>query len=151
MADAMIDRIADAVLAVVQGATLSLTVTAAAASAPIFDLEDLETVRVSVVPVGVGEEIADRTRDQCEYRLQLILQRRVPLEGVTGLDETKLRVCRKVLEELDDLFRHGVLEESGERLAAWNHSEIVTINDPKHLHEKHLYTGVLTLTFLVLR
>ena len=68
---AVVVEIADAVVAALNEATLSYAVTAKRYYLPEFDLKDMDTLHVSVVPAELEEEIADRARDRAEYKIHV--------------------------------------------------------------------------------
>ena len=142
-------QIADAVVAVLNGASLSQPVTAARHYLPEFDLTEMDQLHVSVVPAELDEEIADRTRDRTDYKIHVAVQKRVSKQEPPGLDTTALDGLMRLVEEIDDLFRHKPL--AGYENAHWIKSENKPIYDPKHLKEHHQFTSLLAFTYRVVR
>ncbi len=142
-------RIADAVVSVLNGATLSQPFTAERHYLPEFDLKEMDTLHVSVVPAELDEEIADRTRDRAEYKIHVAIQKRVVKSDGTGLDMVAIDALMRLVEDIDDLFRHKPL--AGYEDAHWVKSENKPIYDPKHLKEHNQFTSLLVLTFRVVR
>ena len=142
-------RIADAVVAALNGATLSQPLTAVRHYLPEFDLKEMGELHVSVVPAELDEEIADRARDRAEYKIHIAIQKRVAKQDPPGLDTAAIDELMRLVEEIDDLMRHKPL--TGYPDAHWTKSENKPIYDPKHLQEHGQFTSLLALTFRVMR
>lgn len=142
-------RIADAVVAALNAAALSQPVQAARYYLPEFDLKEMETLHVSVVPAELDEEIADRSRDRAEYKIHVAVQKRVAKQEPPGFDIGAIDGLMRLVEEVDDLMRHKPLE--GFEEAHWVKTENKPIYDPKHLKEHGQFTSLLALTFRVVR
>ena len=142
-------QIADAVVAVLNAATLSQPFTAVRHYLPEFDLKQMDTLHVSVVPAELDEEIADRTRDRAEYKIHVAVQKRVAKQEPPGLDTAAIDGLMQLIEEIDDVLRHKPL--SGYELAHWTKTENKPIYDPKHLKEHGQFTSLLVFTFRVTR
>ena len=141
--------IADAVTAALNAATLSQSFTAVRHYLPEFDLKEMETLHVSVVPAELDEETADRTRDRAEYKIHVAVQKRVAKQDPPGLDTATIDALMQLVEEIDDLFRHNRL--AGYEQAHWAKTENKPIYDPKHLKEHGQFTSLLVFTFRVTR
>jgi hypothetical protein len=142
-------QIADAVVAVLNGATLSQPVKAVRYYLPEFDLKAMADLHVSVVPAELDEEIADRSRDRAEYKIHVAVQKRVSKQDPPGLDTAAIDGLMQLVEEIDDLFRHKPLV--GYEQAHWTKTENKPIYDPKHLQEHGTFTSLLVFTFRVTR
>lgn len=142
-------KIADAVTAALNAATLSQPFTAVRHYLPEFDLKEMETLHVSIVPAELDEEIADRTRDRAEYKIHVAVQKRVARQDPPGLDTAELDALMQLVEEIDDLFRHKRL--AGYEQAHWAKTENRPIYDPKHLKEHGQFTSLLVFTFRITR
>jgi hypothetical protein len=142
-------QIADAVVETLNGATLSRPFTAARYYLPEFDLKEMDELHVSVVPAELDEEIADRTRDRAEYKIHVAVQKRVAKQDPPGLDAAAIDGLMRLVEEIDDLFRHRPL--AGYPEAHWTKTENKPIYDPKHLKEHNQFTSLLVFTFRVTR
>jgi hypothetical protein len=142
-------QIADAVTAALNAATLSQSFTAVRHYLPEFDLKEMETLHVSVVPAELDEEMADRTRDRAEYKIHVAVQKRVAKQDPPGIDTAAIDALMQLVEEIDDLFRHKRL--AGYEQAHWAKTENKPIYDPKHLKEHGQFTSLLVFTFRVTR
>ena len=142
-------QIADAVTAALNAAALSQSFTAVRHYLPEFDLKEMETLHVSVVPAELDEETADRTRDRAEYKIHVAVQKRVAKQDPPGIDTAAIDALMQLVEEIDDLFRHKRL--AGYEQAHWAKTENKPIYDPKHLKEHGQFTSLLVFTFRVTR
>ena len=142
-------QIADAMVAVLNDATLSQPVTAVRHYLPEFDLKEMDELHVSVVPAELDEEIADRSRDRAEYKIHVAVQKRVSKQEPPGLDTAAIDGLMRLVEEIDDLFRHKPL--AGYENAHWVKTENKPIYDPKHLKEHGQFTSLLAFTYQVVR
>ena len=142
-------QIADAVTAVLNSATLSQPFTAVRHYLPEFDLKEMDTLHVSVVPAELDEEIADRTRDKAEYKIHVAVQKRVAKQEPPGLDTAAIDGLMRLVEEIDDLLRHKPL--AGFEQAHWVKTENKPIYDPNHLKEHSQFTSLLVFTYRMVR
>lgn len=142
-------QIADAMVAVLNGATLSQPLTAVRHYLPEFDLKEMGTLHVSVVPAELDEEMADRSRDKAEYTIHVAVQKRVAKQEPPGLDMAAIDALMQLVEEIDDLFRHKPL--TGFEQAHWVKTENKPIYDPKHLKEHGQFTSLLAFTYRLVR
>ena len=74
---AVIIDIADAVVTELNGATLSLPLTAERHYRPIFDLKDMKTLHVTVVPKGVEVTPAGRSNNHYDYQIDVAVQKKL--------------------------------------------------------------------------
>ena len=137
---AMILTIADAVVAELNGHTFSLPFTATRTYVPRFDLADMATLRVTVVPKGLEITSGSRGKDQHDYRVDVGVQQKFS-EG----DAAELDPLMGLVEEIADHFRNLVLDTDPE--AACVKVENGPIYAQEHMREGRLFTSVLTLTF----
>jgi hypothetical protein len=145
---AVILQIADAVVAALNGATLSQTFLAERAYVPVHELRDLVTLRVSVVPTGLSLQLLNRSpRHLIDYVVDIGVQKHIDGDALTTAEV--LAECDPLMllaEEIGDLFR-------GKSLAiAAGAAVCVEIANrpvfaPAHLDEKRVFTSVVSLTF----
>ena len=138
---AKIVQIADQVATELNTATFSQPFTAARLFLPLFELKDLETLRVSVVPRSIGTSIHTRKQTQNDYGVDIGIQKRVD-NSDAAVDPLLFLV-----EEIAEFFKFQRL--AGATNAVW----ISTENDPvyaaDHRETLRVFTSVLTLTFRV--
>ena len=143
----LITTIADAVATELNAApagTFAQTFTAARHYRPQFDLAELKTVRVSVVPKGVGITSLMRNANQHDVAIDVAVQKKVNPADAAELDGLML-----LTEQIADFFRLRRLSALPEAL--WTKTDNVPVYSPEHLETKQVFTSVLTLTFRVVR
>lgn len=143
----LITTIADAVVTELNGAssgTFTQTFTAARHYRPQFDLAELKTVRVSVVPKAIGITGLIRNANQHDVSIDVAVQKKVNTADAAELDGLML-----LTEQIADFFRLRRLSALPEAL--WTKTDNVPVYSPEHLETKQVFTSVLTLTFRVVR
>ena len=138
---ATIPDIADAVVTVLNDASLSQTFTAVRLYRPITELKDFTALRVIVVPKDQEQVLADRVQAQMDFRLDIGIQKKLADATSTG-NVAEIDTLMTLVEEVIDLIRttrvFGV--------AKWLKTENNPIFAPDHLSEMRVFTSVLTLT-----
>jgi hypothetical protein len=143
----LITTIADAVVTELNGApsgTFAQAFTAARQYRPQFDLVELKTVRVSVVPKAIGITGLMRNANQHDVSIDVAVQKKVSPTDPAELDGLML-----LTEQIADFFRLRRLAALPEAL--WTKTDNVPVYSPEHLEQKQVFTSVLTLTFRVVR
>lgn len=143
----LITTIADAVVTELNAApagTFNQAFTAARHYRPQFDLPELKTVRVSVVPKSVGITGLMRNANQHDVAIDVAVQKKVNPADAAELDGLML-----LTEQIADFFRLRRLSALPEAL--WTKTDNVPVYSPEHLETKQVFTSVLTLTFRVVR
>ena len=141
---AVITDIADAIVAQLNGETFSQPVTAVRSYLPQYDLTEMQTLHVTVVPKGVVLGSADRSRGQGDYSVDVAVQRKfaagdnADLDGLTNL-----------VEEIINHFRGRRLDSYPD--AAWLKTEQTVLYAPEHMAELRQFTSIVTFTYRVLR
>ena len=141
---AVITDIAGAVVQELNGHTFSLPLTAARHYRPVFDLKDMATLHVAVVPKGAQVERLDRSRSQFEYQVDVAVQKKFEKGDAAELDPLV-----GLAEEIAAHFRAGRLAAYPEAVCV--RTEHAPIYAPEHMDELRQFTSVLTLTFRVAR
>jgi hypothetical protein len=141
---AVITDLADAVVAELNAATFSQPVTAVRHYLPQFDLKEMQTLHVTVVPKGVVLGFGDRARGQGDYSVDVAVQQKI----TTG-DNAELDGLTSLVEEIANHLRGRRLGTYAD--AAWIKTEQTVLYAPEHLAELRQFTSVLTVTYRVLR
>jgi hypothetical protein len=143
----LITSIADAVVTDLNGAaagTFAQTFTAARHYRPQFDLAELKTLRVSVVPKGIAITGLMRIANQHDVSIDVAVQKKV-----NPTDSAELDGLMTLVEQIADYFRLRRL--TALPTALWTKTENVPVYAPEHLEQKQVFTSVLTFTFRVVR
>jgi hypothetical protein len=136
----LIVQVADAVVAALNAAEPQLN--AQRFYRPVYELTELKTMRVSVVPRSIMIESAGRSVNQHDIAVDVAVQRRCSDDA--GLDE-----LMGLVERLADVLRLKRLPNLSD--AMWIKTENSPIYSPEHLETKGVFTSVLTVTYRVVR
>ena len=110
---------------------------------PVFDLQGMSQLKVTVVPKGITSASLDRSRDSFDYQIDVAVQKKTSNE-IVAIDSLMLLV-----EEIGDYFRSNPL--SSFPGARCTNVENLPVYAPDHLQELRQFTSVLTLTFRLWR
>ena len=135
-------RVADAVVAEINAATLSMPVTAARAYAPVFDLAEMKDLHVTVVPKGLEQELGSRAGTPREIKVDVAVQKKLQ-----AVDAAEIDPLVGLVEEIAELFKLKRLPAYHQ--AMWTKTENVPIYSQEHLAELRQFTSVLTFTFRI--
>jgi hypothetical protein len=140
---ATVSAIASAVAAKMNATTFSQEFEAEVVFRPIFDLRNLKTLKVSVVPRAVSFARASRQADsrlvQIDIGAQRKLSEEVDVEPLLDLVE-EITLCFGVGKRLPDYPAALCVEIENEPVYA-----------PEHIEQYRQFTSVVTLTFEVIR
>ena len=141
---ATITDIADAVVTELNGHAFSQPFTAARHYRPVFTLEDMSALHVTVVPKGLTIEQLDRSRNQHDVQVDVAVQKKF-----SSGDAAELDPLMTLVEEVADFFRLRRLAAYPNAL--WMRTENVPVYAPEHMDDLRQFTSVVTLTFRVAR
>ena len=136
--------IAEAVVSELNEGEFSMEFTAERHYRPVFDLEDMKTLHVTVVPKGVEIRGASRGGLQYEYAIDVAVQKKLERGDAAEIDP-----LMTLVEELADYFRLRRL--AALPAVAWVGTDNKPIYAQEHLEELQQFTSVLTFTFRTLR
>ena len=129
---------ADAVVALLNAGEFSQQFTAERLYLPLFELPDMATLHVTVVPKAVAIAGLSRIVSQREFKIDVAVQQKG--------DETA-----ETIDPLVDLVEEIVDYFQSRRLASPNvictGVDVKPIYSQEHMHELRQFTSVLTLTF----
>lgn len=133
--------VADAVAALLNGGSFSQEFTAVRAYQPVYDLELLKTLRVSVLASGQEIEKGTRSDNDFDFAIDVGVQKKV----ASPLVKAELDALTDLVEELlDYLLGQALPAEVGVTLVSMANKPIY---DPDHLQRKHVFTSVITATY----
>jgi hypothetical protein len=136
-------RVADAVVAELSAATLSMSVTAARAYAPVFDLAQMKDLHVTVVPKGLEQELASRGSTPRDVKVDVAVQKKL-----SQCDAAEIDPLMQLVEEIAAFFKLRRLASFS--AAVWVKTENVPIYSQDHLADLRQFTSVLTFTFRIM-
>jgi hypothetical protein len=142
--------IAEAVLTALNMSTLSQSFTATRSYVPVRKLEELSTLRVTVVASSLEMVLLDRSgRGQFDYVVDIGVQKNIGSGPMT--EAQVVAACDPLMlltEEIVDLFRFEALGSTGATCIEARNNPIFV---PSHIDEKRVFTSVISLTFQVTR
>ena len=141
---AVITDIADAVAAEINAGSFSQPVSATREYLPAFELADMQTLRVTVVPKSVTTLPGGRAHNQYDHAIDVAVQKKLDAADNTEIDE-----LMTLVDELADHLRFKRLTDYPN--AAWLKTENQPVYAQEHLQELRQFTSILTFTFRVMR
>lgn len=135
-------ELADAIVARLNSVQFSRPFTAARHYRPLFDLNDLETLQVSVVPKGMTFALESRSSVSVDLALDVGVQKRIDPERQEEIDELV-----NLVEELGEVLKRDVDSPA----AVWLSLANEPIYAPDHLADRRVFTSVLTVKYRVWR
>jgi len=141
---AVIIDIAEAVKNELNAGEFSQEFEAARAYRPVFELPEMKTLHVTVVPKGVEMEGAARSLVQHDYQVDVAVQKKFEKDEPTELDP-----LMTLVEEIIDFFRLRRLKTVENAICVKASNE--PVYSQEHMEQFRQFTSVITLTFRVLR
>jgi hypothetical protein len=109
---------------------------------PKYELSDLKTLRVVVVPKGLTIDTQNRDKDSHAYDIDIGVLKKLDKDTNESIDPYMF-----LMQEIRDEFRRTRLAGFP---SAWpDRLTNVPIYDPRHLDEYHQFTSVVTITYLI--
>ena len=136
--------IAQAVTDELNAGSFSQSFTAERAYLPVFELKDMATLHVTVVPKGRELETVARTIPQEDVQIDVAVQQKL---ADVATESGQIDALLTLVEEIGAHFARKRLAGTN---ALWLRTENVPVYDPDHLREMRQLTSVLTLTFRVI-
>ena len=133
-------QIADDVVSVINGGTFTIpdVFTAERLYIPEFKLEDVGSLKVSVIPSSRPEVVYSRDRTQVDFVVSVGIQKATD-NLLSDFDDMV-----EFVEEINDLFKLKKLPTTD---ASWVASETDPVYDHEYGTEMNVFTSVLSLTF----
>jgi hypothetical protein len=140
----VVTDVADSIVAELNAATLSISITAERKFVPSFALQEMANLHVTVVPKGVSITKSDRSRNTHDVMVDVAVQKKFD-KG----DSAEIDPLMNLVDEIADLFRLKRL--TSYPAAHWLKTEHAPIYSQEHWDEMRQFTSVLTFTFRVVR
>ena len=132
--------IAEAVKDELNGGTFSQSFTAERHYQPVFELKDMKTLHVTVVPKDIEMQLATRNTSQHDCRVDVAIQKKLQSADLAEIDE-----LMGLVEEIISFLSRRKL--SFVPNALW----IKTTNEPiyaaEHMEQFRQFSSILTLTY----
>jgi len=140
----LVTEIADAVTAELNGYAFSLPFSAERHYLPVFELPEMKTLHVTVVPKGLTVTQIARNKAAYDIKIDVAVQKKFDAGDAAELDP-----LLSLVEEIADFFRFKTLQEPIQ--ASWIKTEHPAIYWPEHMDQLRQFTSLLTFTFRVMR
>ena len=140
---AMLAAIADAVVAKLNAANFMQEFTAVRTWQPAFELKDMQTLKVTVVPHSRETEKLSRSAQISTCQVDVAVQKKLD-----KADNDEIDALVALVAEIEALF--AFCELPGPPKAVWVKTENKPVVAQEHLAELRQFTSVVTLTFKVL-
>ena len=137
---ALLTDIADDLVAVLNAGTFSQPFTARRAYRPVFDLQEMKELHVTVVPKGIEMATAGRGLVQDDVQIDVAVQKKL-----AAADDSEIDELMGLVQEIAEFVRaKGKFAD-----ATWVKTENVPIYSQEHLGELRQFTSVITFLFRV--
>ena len=133
-------QVAQAVTDELNAATFPQSFTAERRYAPQYELAEMDTLHVTVVPKALTVATAGRNAGQFDCQIDVAVQKRFQTDSPDEIDP-----LMDLAEEIAEFFRQRRL--SNLPSAAWVKTEHKPVFAPEHMQELRQFTSVLTLTY----
>ena len=144
MAESAVVQVADAVVASLNAGSFSVPFVAQRRYRPTFDLAELDTLRVSVVPESVETINATRSASYFDCTVDIGIQQKVDADDAGAID-----ALMDLVQEIVDHLRMQRLDDLPE--AAWLRIANKPVFAPEHLDQQRVFTSVVTVTYRIWR
>lgn len=139
----LMTAVADAVVAELNSKSFSLPFTAQRHYQPHYELADLKTLHVTVIPNGITTAILGRGGTQRDVAIDIAVQQKLTKETNTDLDP-----LLALAEAIAESFQAKRL--TNYPTAIWKQSDFRAIYSAEHLHQNRQFTSVMTITFRIM-
>ena len=139
----LITTVADAVVAELNSKTFSLPFTAQRHYQPHYELKDLKSLHVTVIPNSLTTGNLGRGVQQQEVAIDIAVQQKLTRETHADLDP-----LLALAEEIAESFQAKRL--TAYPAAIWKQTDFRAIYSAEHLHQNRQFTSVMTITFKIM-
>jgi hypothetical protein len=138
----MVLQLAEKIVQTLNAGSFTLPFTAIRTLFPFYELKDLSTLRVTVVPKAVNIATATRSSSEFDYQIDIAIQKAVKSPDdaeVTALTELALAIAKS--------FRNKVYQDIG---AVCFKQSIDPLYSVEHIQPPSVFTSIITLNFKII-
>jgi hypothetical protein len=138
----MVLQLAEKIVQTLNSGSFGLAFTAVRTLFPFYELKDLSTLHVTVVPKAVNIATATRSSSEFDYQIDIAIQKAVKSPDdaeVTALTELALAIAKS--------FRNKIYQDIG---AVCFKQSIDPLYSVEHIQPPSVFTSVVTLNFKVI-
>lgn len=144
MSTSLVVNVADAIVGEINASPLAAVASAVRHYRPQFELAELKTTRLSVVPKGIVITSLGRGANQHDVSVDVAVQKKL-----SAADAAEIDPLMGFVQDLSDRLRFKRLALFPQAL--WVKTENVPIYAVEHLDQQRVFTSVLTLTYRVIQ
>ncbi len=133
-------EIAQAVVESVNAAVFSRPVTAVRAWLPVYDLGEMDALRVTVVPTTRSVALEHRSALRVDHRIEVAVQQRSDPADLAAVDAL-VALCGEIADHLSGSSLSGLAD------VRWAKTDHVLLAAPEHLNELRQFTGIIATTW----
>lgn len=149
---AVIADLADAVVTAINAGSYSQTFTAVRRNHVAYELSDMATLHVTVVPQTISAADAARGKRAFDYAIGVGVQIRLSRDSAGELLNTAIDPYLTLCEEIDDVLEAArTLSLADGTQCHWLSSEQSPLFVRQHLDEWNQFTAIVTHTYRALR
>ena len=137
-------QIADALVVKLTGGTFSQPITPVRMVVPSFDLKELVTLKVTIVPRSVDSSIITRASDQDDFVIDIGVQKKL-----TEAFESEAVALIALVSEIKDFLRLKNLS-IGSAFAMWLNTKIDPVYSREHIASDTVFTSIISVTYRVI-
>ena len=131
-------ELAEAVKDAINAAEFSVEFTATRVYVPLFKIEDMETLHVTIVPRDLEISLATRRDNRSTTGVDVAVQQRLSATSNTALDA--------LVALVEDIAQHMTRRDVS--TARWESTEVRPLYSPDELRERRQFTSVIRLTYI---
>jgi len=134
--------LADQVVLSLNSENYNLSFTAVRTLFPFYELKDLATLHVTVVPKSINIESASRSSNEYEYQVDIAIQK-----AVKSPDDVEVNSLMDLAIEIAKSFRGKVFQNLA---TVCSKQSIDPLYSVEHIQPPSVFTSVVTLNFKVI-
>lgn len=142
---AIVVDIADALVTEMNTSGLLVDAVAVRAYLPRYELKEMDTLHVTVVPRAIESSPEDRQRHRHEAEIDVAVQQRLPAQDEVAVTDALVELTQQVS---DYLRRRRLTAFPAAVWVGTRHEPIYAVD---HLDQLRQFTSVLTLTYRVVQ
>ena len=142
MTNKMVLQLAEKIVTTLNDSEFDLEFTAIRTLFPFYELKDLCTLRVSVVPKSVNITTASRSSSEFDYQIDIAIQK-----AVKSPDDAEVTVLTELALAIAKSFRSKIYEDIG---AICFKQSIDPLYSVEHIQPPSVFTSVITLNFKII-
>jgi hypothetical protein len=138
----MVLQLAEKIVTTLNDGEFDLEFTATKTLFPFYELKDLSTLRVTIVPKSVNITTASRAASEFDYQVDIAIQK-----AVKSPDDAEVTVLTDFALVIAKSFRNKVYQDIG---AVCFKQSIDPLYSVEHIQPPSVFTSVVTLNFKVI-